>query len=315
MSQTLHWFVEQFIHFRQHIFIQGWMFDEQQEIKELGVTVNNQYIPLQAQLHLPSPDVVQAHGEIGRKSRFSGFALLDAPEHALSLQLTVTFANDKRICLPHISANSALLLANPYRQLQHKFFQGLHQLPQPAQIIELGSRARSGVTRTQFMPKDAKYIGFDILQGDNVDVIGDAHQLSQHFEPQSCDAIFSMSVFEHLIMPWKVALEMNKVLKVGGQVMITSHHTWALHETPWDFWRFSDQAWRALFNEYTGFEIVETALGESASIVAHHAHPVVFGLEDQPAYLGSAVIAKKIADTQLSWDVPATEIAQDMYPQ
>ena len=314
MSQTLHWFIEQLINFRQHIFIQGWMFDEQQEIKEIGVTIGKQYIPLQSQLHLPSLDVEQFYGKQGEKSRFTGFAVLDKPKQALELQLTVTLSNNKQIHIDDLLKNSALEV-DAYLRLQHYFFQGLKKLPKAAQIVELGSRARSGVTRTNFIPKQANYIGFDILQGSNVDVVGDAHQLSQYFEPQSCDVIFSMSVFEHLIMPWKVALEMNKVLKIGGQVMITSHHAWALHETPWDFWRFSDQAWRALFNEYTGFEIVETALGEPASIVAHHTHPVVFGLENHPAYLASAVVAKKVADTQLSWDVPASEIAQDMYPQ
>lgn len=313
---ALTWFIDQLIYFQQNIFIQGWIFDEHQEVESLGITLDKTYYPLQGQLHLPSPDVAQFYGQKGQAVRFSGQVYLGNSDLILDqLQLTVSLSNNEKVHnLNHFHSHSPLA-SDPYHHLNHRFFKGLHDLPKHSQALELGSRARSGVTRRELMPKHVKYTGFDILQGQNVDVIGDAHQLSQYLKPNTYDVIFSMSVFEHLIMPWKVVLEMNKVLKMSGQVMITTHHTWALHEMPWDFWRFSDQAWRALFNEYTGFEIVETALGEPASIVPHHAHAVVLGLEKQPAYLVSAVIAKKIADTNLSWEVDASKIVKDMYPQ
>ncbi|MCV6638287.1 methyltransferase domain-containing protein [Candidatus Albibeggiatoa sp. nov. NOAA] len=312
---TLTWFIEQLIYFQKNIFIQGWIFDEQQEIQSLGITLNKKYYPLQGQMHLPSSDVAQAYGQKAQAVRFSGQVHIENADLVLdNLQLSVSLSDNKKIHIDHFFKHSPVA-SDPYHKLQHRFFKKLHDLPKKSQVIELGSRARSGVTRRELMPKQVQYTGFDILKGQNVDVTGDAHQLSQYFKPNTYDAIFSMSVFEHLIMPWKVVLEMNKLLKIGGQVMITTHHTWALHETPWDFWRFSDQAWHALFNEYTGFEIVETALGEPASIVPHYVHPVVMGLENQPAYLVSAVIAKKTSETQLSWDVDASKIVQDMYPQ
>jgi hypothetical protein len=34
----------------------------------------------------------------------------------------------------------------------------------------------------------------------------------------------------------KVALEMNRIMKTGGLVMLATHQTWPLHEVPWDFW-------------------------------------------------------------------------------
>jgi len=34
-----------------------------------------------------------------------------------------------------------------------------------------------------------------------------------------------------------------------------------MHETPWDFWRFSDTSWNSLFNCYTGFRVLDTFLG------------------------------------------------------
>ncbi len=313
-KQTLHWFFEEFICFRQHIFVCGWVFDEKHDIEEIGITINKKYYKLNSQLHLSSPDVAQAHGERAHNSRFSGFGRIAKAEQLSQIIFTVTLSNRKKIHIKEAYKHS-LTISDHYHKLQADFFDGLHTLKPDCTVLEIGSRARSGVTRKDQIPKHLNYVGFDILKGKNVDILGDAHELSQYFEPESCSAIFSLSVFEHLIMPWKVVLEVNKVLKLGGTIMVATHHTWPLHETPWDFWRFSDQGWHALFNRYTGFEILETALGEPASIVPHYSHDVVFGLENQPAYLVSVIVAKKIDNTELKWDVDAREITQDMYPE
>ena len=68
-------------------------------------------------------------------------------------------------------------------------------------------------------------------------------------------------------MPWKVAIELNRVMKTGGLVLIHTHQTIGMHDLPWDFWRYSDTSWHGLFNEYTGFEIVETSLSNWMHII------------------------------------------------
>ena len=50
----------------------------------------------------------------------------------------------------------------------------------------------------------ANYTGFDLYDGVNVEVVGDAHNLSQYFDKQY-DLIFCSAVFEHFAMPWIVA--------------------------------------------------------------------------------------------------------------
>ncbi|WP_373690468.1 methyltransferase domain-containing protein [Sphingobium sp. DEHP117] len=72
---------------------------------------------------------------------------------------------------------------------------------------------------------------------------GQSLKCYQFFEASSFDAVYSVSVFEHLLMPWKVALEMNRVLRMGGIAYIHTHQTLGLHDMPWDFWRFSDTSW------------------------------------------------------------------------
>lgn len=49
------------------------------------------------------------------------------------------------------------------------------------EILEIGARNVTGKTLRNLFPK-ANYTGFDYYPGENVDVIGDAHELSKYFD-------------------------------------------------------------------------------------------------------------------------------------
>jgi len=173
-------------------------------------------------------------------------------------------------------------------------------------VLEIGSRARSGNIYTEFLSKSVKYSGMDIIPGPNVDWVGDAHELSTCTGGETFDAIFSISVFEHLGMPWKVVLEMNKIMRTGGIVFVATHQTWSLHDRPWDFFRFSADAFRTLFNRTTGFEIVEVREGLPCRIFPLGSEASMKGMEfNREAYLLTTMIARKIGDSdpRLRWDV------------
>lgn len=208
---------------------------------------------------------------------------------------------------------AAFQQADPYHRLVKRFFDDLRDLP-AGRALEIGSRNRSGITRRELVPSEWEYVGFDIVQGENVDVVGDAHALSTVFGRDEFNAVFAVSVFEHLLMPWKAAIEINRVMATGGVLFVSSHQAWPVHEYPWDYWRFSDQAWHGLFNAYTGFEIVDAVMGEPGYITPDVVHGPTDGLDQQPAWLATAVIARKIGDTELSWDVPHDGIVGTQYP-
>ena len=126
-------------------------------------------------------------------------------------------------------------------------------------ILEIGSREVTGSYGLRGMLAHAEYVGFDYYPGPNVDVAGDAHGLSQHVEGKF-DVVYSTAVFEHLAMPWLVAEEIAKVLKVGGMVFVETHFSYSSHERPWHFFQFSDMGLRALFSPALGFECVEAAM-------------------------------------------------------
>jgi SAM-dependent methyltransferase len=204
---------------------------------------------------------------------------------------------------------------DPYHELFRRFVAEVNAIPTP-RIVELGSRMRSGNKYTSGFRKDVAYTGFDIVPGDNVDVVGDAHELSKHLESSTFDALFSISVFEHLAMPWKVVLEANKVLKIGGLAFVSTHPTWPPHERPWDFYRYSQHGLSVLFNKLAGFEIVDVCEGLSCRIVPLGFEPSMKGMQVYESFLGVAILVRKIgpADPRLAWDASLREIVDTGYP-
>lgn len=77
-------------------------------------------------------------------------------------------------------------------------------------ILEIGSRNVTGILRRDSFPHCDDYVGFDVLAGDGVDIVGDAHKLSDNCSLEHFDYVYSVSVFEHLLFPWKAVLEINK---------------------------------------------------------------------------------------------------------
>jgi 2-polyprenyl-3-methyl-5-hydroxy-6-metoxy-1,4-benzoquinol methylase len=78
-------------------------------------------------------------------------------------------------------------------------------------VLEIGSRNVSGTVRRDLFSEHVKYTGFVLHDVENVGISGDPHKLSQYVEEHTYDAVFSVSVFEHLAMPWVALQEINKI--------------------------------------------------------------------------------------------------------
>ena len=208
---------------------------------------------------------------------------------------------------------SRALRGDPAADLFARFQSELRTRPR-GRLLEIGSRGRSGNDYRHVVPEGWDYTGMDVKSGPNVDVVGDAHDLAAVIGDRRFDAVFSVSVFEHLLMPWKVVLEINRVLDVGGLLFITTHQSYPLHDEPWDFWRFSDRAWLSMLNPATGFEIVDTALGEPATVVPSAANAATWNLSPERAFLLSSVLARKTGEAAVAWPVDAAQLIESEYP-
>ena len=163
-------------------------------------------------------------------------------------------------------------------------------------VLEIGSREVTGPSSARQELSQAEYVGFDFYPGPNVDVVGDAHQLSSYFgKDEKFDIIYSSACFEHFAMPWLVATEIAKLLKVGGYVLIETHFSFASHERPWNFFQFSDMALRTLFSGALGFECIEAGMSNpmvgrfSAYADDYLKYQIIKGLYCHSEYLGRKV--------------------------
>lgn len=166
-------------------------------------------------------------------------------------------------------------------------------------VLELGSRNVTGTNlRSRF--SNTEYVGFDFYAGENVDVVGDAHKLSTYFsEEEKFDLIFSSAVFEHLHMPWIAAVEIHKLLKVGGHVFIETHFSFSSHERPWHFFQFSDMGLRALFNDSLGFDLIDSGMSNPISgYFAHNADRYLMHLPVAELYCHSEIFCRKRCDVK-----------------
>lgn len=181
------------------------------------------------------------------------------------------------------------------------------------QLLDIGGRARSGVLYAEMFPGVHTEV-LDILPGEGVTIVCDAHRMSQVLEPQRFDAVISISVFEHLVMPWKVAVEMNRVMKTGGVALIHSHQTIGMHDMPWDFFRYSDSAWKAIFNAYTGFEIITSTMRDLNFIIPFYWSDRYQDAEKAAGFECSTVLIRKVREPQVDWPLSADQITADLYP-
>jgi SAM-dependent methyltransferase len=163
-------------------------------------------------------------------------------------------------------------------------------------------------------------IGLDIHPGPQVDLVGDAHGMSRMLREKSIDSVLSAEMLEHVMAPWLVAAEINRVLKPGG---LTYHHVpaaWPAHAQPNDFWRFSAAALGVLFGPETGFEVLAAADSGAATLMPGPEWRQQFlGMPTLPIFAGAEILSRKVADLPpgaVAWplDAETSQCRSRRYP-
>ena len=101
------------------------------------------------------------------------------------------------------------------------------------------------------MPSYAKYfsnrVGIDMKAGPGVDIVGSVYELP--FNDNEFDTVLCLSVLEHLEDPAKALLEIRRVLKLEGKIIISVPFMFPIHDAPGDYWRFTKFGLRKLFSK------------------------------------------------------------------
>jgi len=118
-------------------------------------------------------------------------------------------------------------------------------------LVEIGARAAEGQEsiadmRAIFGAKE--HIGCDIQEGLGVDRIEDVHHLT--FETESIGTVIALETLEHVADPIRAVEEMWRVLRPGGVLAISSLMFFPIHDHPWDYWRFTPEAFELLLKPF-----------------------------------------------------------------
>ena len=120
-------------------------------------------------------------------------------------------------------------------------------------VLDLG--AGSAKYKEMILKKASEYRSCDAVKNKNIDDICDI--LNLQYPPESFDTVISTQVMEHVNNPYKMATEINKILKFGGKVIVTTPFLISLHADPGDFFRFTKDGLSEIFKQ-AGFEILES---------------------------------------------------------
>lgn len=131
-----------------------------------------------------------------------------------------------------------------------------HLNPEQAlSILDIGSYDVNGSYRDLFAQDAWHYSGADLEAGPNVDlVLEDPYRLP--FPSGSVDVVVSGQAFEHVEFFWLAWLEMERVLKPGGLILLIAPSRGPEHRHPVDCWRFYPDGYAALA-KYAELELLE----------------------------------------------------------
>jgi SAM-dependent methyltransferase len=200
----------------------------------------------------------------------------------------------KRLAIP-LARYSASAQAPGDNHLLKDFLARAAKIPAP-RVLELGTKRLYENVKTrhdEWIPHAAEFLGTDIAEGVDVDIIADVHRLSGTTGAERFDVIISCSSFEHFKYPHLAAHEIMKALKIGGLLFIQTHQTYPVHGAPHDYFRFSREALSGLFGTGMGFRVIETDYEFPANIDS----PGVASIAAEPAFVNSRLLGEKTAKT------------------
>jgi len=124
---------------------------------------------------------------------------------------------------------------------------------QSEQVLDIGSLDRNGNPRHLFL--NSIYTGIDIREGENVDIVLSAYEISSYFEEDYFDTVLCLYVLEHLKDIFVVLDGIDIVLKRGGYFYLSVPNVgFPKHNYPKDYWRFTEEAVREVIMQ--GYNIL-----------------------------------------------------------
>lgn len=85
----------------------------------------------------------------------------------------------------------------------------------------------------------------------------DVDIMDMPYENETFDYVIADQVLEHVRKPWVASVEVERILKPGGWIIITSCLMNQLHGVPEDYYRFTPDGLKVLFENFSHVEQAE----------------------------------------------------------
>jgi len=121
-------------------------------------------------------------------------------------------------------------------------------------VLELGA----GPISYKHLFHDCDVVSTDIKQYSGIDEIVDVHDLA--YKDETFDYVVCVSVLEHVFETKKAVSEIYRVLKKDGVAIINTPFLYPLHDEPNDYFRFTEFAYRKLFDNFSRVEVDVTPI-------------------------------------------------------
>ncbi|MFA6307483.1 MAG: class I SAM-dependent methyltransferase [Patescibacteria group bacterium] len=124
-------------------------------------------------------------------------------------------------------------------------------LPIQETIYEFGSLRVLGQEKiADLRPffKNKKFIGADMRPGVGVDIVLNLHKID--LPSSSVGTVIIVDTLEHVEYPRKAVEEAYRILKPNGLLIISSVMNFQIHDHPYDYWRFTPEAFKSLLKPF-----------------------------------------------------------------
>lgn len=137
----------------------------------------------------------------------------------------------------------------PAKALEHRAFRAIAAPALKGRILDIGG----GLGPYREYLSHTSYYSLEINPTLSPDIVGSALDLP--VRTGATDSVLCNEVLEHLSDPTGAVREIHRVLQPGGRVYATVPFLWCLHYEPHDYFRFTGDALRAIF-EGAGFRVL-----------------------------------------------------------
>ncbi len=143
----------------------------------------------------------------------------------------------------------SIVMLTPHQFLVERELKRYAQNKSNKKILEVGSGKNSS---KRFFPY-CDFLSTDIKNFPGISELADVTNLK--YKSNSFDIVLCISVLEHVKNYQKAVDEIYRVLKSHGEAVVAVPFLFPLHDTPHDYWRFTEYALKEIFKKFSSVKI------------------------------------------------------------